>query len=98
MLDGYRGTLDNSEGRRTLLHLSLCQLQLFHNLLIDVVFQLHLVLKLIDLLGVSANTVRKWRDDGLIGYSKAGGCYLYSLADIEKFLADTHYDSFISED
>ena len=54
--------------------------------------------ELIDLLGVSANTVRKWRDEGLIGYSKAGGCYLYSLADIEKFLADTHYDSFISED
>ena len=53
--------------------------------------------ELMELLGVSANTVRKWRDLGLIGYSKVGSCYLYSQADIEKFLSDTHYDSYINE-
>ena len=53
--------------------------------------------ELMELLGVSANTVRKWRDLGLIGFSKVGSCYLYSQADIEKFLSDTHYDSYINE-
>ena len=54
--------------------------------------------ELMELLGVSANTVRKWRDLALIGYSKVGGCYLYSEADIQKFLADTHYDSYVTQE
>ena len=43
------------------------------------------------LLDVSAKTIRKWREGGLLGYSKAGDTYLYSKEDVEAFLHGIHH-------
>lgn len=43
------------------------------------------------LLGVSDKTVKKWRNNGLLGYSLIGDIYLYSKEDVERFLHDIHH-------
>lgn len=42
------------------------------------------------LFAVSAQTVRKWRDRGLLGFSQIGSTYLYSQEDVNAFLASNH--------
>lgn len=47
--------------------------------------------ELMALLDVSTKTIRKWRDQNLLGYSRVGDTYLYSKQDVEEFLLGTHY-------
>lgn len=44
-----------------------------------------------ELFGVSAKTIKKWRDDGLLGYSLVGDTYLYTKEDVEEFLCGIHH-------
>lgn len=43
------------------------------------------------LLGVSDKTIKKWRNNGFLGYSLVGDIYLYSKEDVERFLNDIHH-------
>lgn len=45
-------------------------------------------------LGVEDKLVRKYRDEGLLGYTKAKGKYRYSLQDIVGFLEKNKHKSF----
>ena len=47
--------------------------------------------ELMILLDVSTKTIRKWRDQGLLGYSRIGDTYLYSKKDVEDFLLGIHH-------
>ena len=47
--------------------------------------------ELMILFGVSARTIRRWRDAGLLGYSQVGDTYLYSKKDVEAFLLGIHH-------
>lgn len=47
--------------------------------------------ELMVLLDVSTKTIRKWRDQDLLSYSKIGDTYLYSRQDVEDFLLGTHH-------
>jgi hypothetical protein len=44
--------------------------------------------------GVTNPTLRKWRNEGLLGYSQIGSTYAYSQKDIEDFLQKHHYEAF----
>lgn len=44
---------------------------------------------------VSTAVLKKWRDSGLIGYSKINNKYYYSRNDILEFLQATHYEAFV---
>lgn len=46
-------------------------------------------------LDVSTAVLKKWRDSGLIGYSKINNKYYYSRNDILEFLQATHYEAFV---
>lgn len=39
-------------------------------------------------------TLRKWRNEGLLGFSQVGSTYLYSMEDINRFLSNHHFDDF----
>ena len=43
------------------------------------------------MLGVSPNTLKKYRENGWLGYSRVDDKYYYSRKDIDEFLAHTHY-------
>lgn len=43
-----------------------------------------------ELLSVNDKLVRKYRDDGLLSYSRVGNKYFYSSDDIRDFLDKTH--------
>ena len=45
-------------------------------------------------LGVGDKLVRKYRDEGLLGYTKVKGKYLYSQKDIVDFLEKNKHKSF----
>ena len=45
-------------------------------------------------LGVEDKLVRKYRDEGLLGYTKVKGKYLYSQKDITDFLEKNKHKSF----
>lgn len=47
--------------------------------------------ELMILFGVSARTIRRWRDAGILGYSQVGDTYLYSKEDVEAFLLGIHH-------
>lgn len=49
------------------------------------------VLKLFD---TTQPTLRKWRNEGLLGYSQIGSSYFYSVEDIKRFLENHHFDDF----
>lgn len=49
---------------------------------------------LLKLLQINISTLRKYRDEGIIGYSKVGNKYFYSSDDLNKFLRQSHYDAF----
>ena len=44
--------------------------------------------------GVTNPTLRKWRNEGLLGYSQIGSTYAYSQKDINDFLLKHHYEAF----
>lgn len=50
--------------------------------------------EVMELFGISTQTIKKWRDTGAIGYTQVGGIYLYSKEDILMFLKENHFDSF----
>lgn len=50
-----------------------------------------------DLLGVGDKLLRKYRDEGYLGFSRIGDKYFYSEKDIVKFLELTHYDAFLED-
>lgn len=43
-----------------------------------------------ELLSVNDKLIRKYRDDGLLSYSRVGNKYFYSSDDIRDFLDKTH--------
>ena len=47
-----------------------------------------------ELLGINDKLLKKYRDNGLLGYSRVGDKYWYSEQDLEKFLSKTHIDDF----
>ena len=49
---------------------------------------------LLNLLQINISTLRKYRDEGIIGYSKVGNKYFYSSEDVNKFLRQSHYEPF----
>ena len=53
--------------------------------------------EMMDVFGVSTDTLKIWRDEGKLGYSKIGNTYLYSKKDVADFLELTHYDAFRSD-
>ena len=46
------------------------------------------------MLGIDDKYIRKYRDEGLLGYTKVKGKYLYSQKDITDFLEKIMYKSF----
>lgn len=49
---------------------------------------------LLALLQINISTLRKYRDEGLLGYSKVGDKYYYSADDVKKFLKKNHFEPF----
>lgn len=47
-----------------------------------------------ELLSVNDKLIRKYRDDGLLSYSRVGNKYFYSSDDIKVFLEKTHLRSY----
>jgi hypothetical protein len=43
-------------------------------------------------LDVSSQTIKKWRNAGMIGYSKIGSIYFYSDKDVRDLLSRVHHD------
>lgn len=50
--------------------------------------------EVLDLLGVSTNTLKKYRENGWLGYSRVADKYFYSQHDIDEFLQNNHYPAF----
>ena len=46
--------------------------------------------EVLGLLGVSPNTLKKYRENGYIGYSRLDDKFYYSREDINEFLKNTH--------
>ena len=53
--------------------------------------------EVLEMFHIASATLKKWRDTGLIGYTLVGKVYLYSKADIDKFLEDHHFSSYSSQ-
>jgi len=49
---------------------------------------------LTELLGIGERTLRRYREDGLISYSKVGDKIFYSDDDIRAFLLENHVSAF----
>lgn len=49
--------------------------------------------EMIDLLEISSATLKKWRDQKLIGYSAVGNTYYYTDEDIESFFRNNRKKS-----
>jgi len=47
------------------------------------------------ILHINDKLIRKYRELGLIGYSKVGDKYWYTRKDIEQFLWNNHYQAFV---
>ena len=50
--------------------------------------------KMMEMFGVSAKTISRWRNDGLIGFCHVGDQYYYTDTDISIFLQNSHVDAF----
>jgi hypothetical protein len=50
--------------------------------------------QVMDLLHADDKLIRKYREQGLIGYHQVGKKYWYSQGDIEIFLKNNHYQAF----
>lgn len=51
--------------------------------------------EMLELLRVNNATLKKYRDDGYLGYSKIGDKYFYSMPDIQAFLRNTHNEPYL---
>ena len=54
--------------------------------------------EVIDLLEISSATLKKWRDQKLIGYSAVGNTYYYTEEDIENFFRNNQKKSIFETD
>ncbi|MCI5718228.1 MAG: helix-turn-helix domain-containing protein [Alistipes sp.] len=50
--------------------------------------------EMLELLDVNSKTLKKYRDNGWLGYSQVGDKFYYSADDLNSFLAKTHQDAF----
>lgn len=50
--------------------------------------------ELLELLDVNSKTLKKYRDNGWLGYSQAGDKFFYSADDLSHFLSMTHQEAF----
>ena len=50
--------------------------------------------EMLELLDISSATLKKWRNNGFIGYSQVGSTYYYSAKDLEEFLKHNHSDAY----
>ncbi|MDL2305959.1 helix-turn-helix domain-containing protein [Bacteroides sp. OttesenSCG-928-D19] len=46
------------------------------------------------LLHIKDKTLKKYRDDGKLGFHKEGDKFWYTQADIDQFLANNHYEAY----
>lgn len=46
-----------------------------------------------ELLGVGDKLIKQYRDNGLLSFTQVGDKFWYSKADIDKFLAVSHYEA-----
>ena len=46
-----------------------------------------------ELLQITSATLKKWRDNKIIGYSAVGNTYFYTEKDIENFFKNNHKKS-----
>lgn len=51
--------------------------------------------QIIALLHINDKLIRKYREQGLIGYIKVGDKYWYSNDDVEEFLKSNHHQAFV---
>lgn len=49
---------------------------------------------LLALLQINTSTLKKYRDEGLLGFSKVGDKYYYTTDDVNKFLKNNHFEPF----
>lgn len=49
---------------------------------------------LMALLGIKDRCLKRFRDNGLLGYSRHGDKYWYTQADVDRFLAHCHFAPF----
>ena len=47
-----------------------------------------------DILGIGDKLLKKYRDDGLLGFSQVNDKYWYTKEDIVHFLASNHWDAY----
>lgn len=52
--------------------------------------------EVLSLLDIDAKTLKRYQDEGLIGYSQpiAGGKVFFTAKDIDEFMANSHADAF----
>lgn len=52
--------------------------------------------EVLKLLGIDAKTLKRYQDEGLIGYSQpiAGGKVFFSAKDLDEFMANSHNEAF----
>lgn len=47
-----------------------------------------------ELLGIQDKLIKKYRDDGLLGFSKVGDKFWYTQDDVDKFLMNSHNSAY----
>ena len=60
----------------------------------NLTLRVYTVEKLAGLLGVSERTIRRYREDGYLSYTKVGDKYFFSDDDVREFLMNNHFESF----
>lgn len=60
----------------------------------NLTLRVYTVEKLANLLGVSVRTIRRYREDGYLSYTKVGDKYYFSDDDVREFLMNNHFESF----
>lgn len=54
--------------------------------------------EVMEMFDIGTATLKKWRDQGDLGFTLIGNVYLYSNEDIKKFLKKNHFDSFNTDE
>lgn len=49
---------------------------------------------LLELLQINTSTLKKYRDEGYLGFSKVGDKFYYTSDDVNRFLRNTHNEPF----
>ena len=49
---------------------------------------------ILEMLQIKTSTMRKYRDEGYLGYSKVGDKYFYTVDDVNRFLEKSHNEPF----